>query len=168
MCFPFISFPWILYGPRVPVSLQLNPFVRPRSGSVGFFSLYCVLQCFLNFERLCFPLVRTCPESPRITCQPSLPSGRSTLRHRQDEVSCSQVAFFVSLQIKLRQLPRGTSGNKMFGARTHGFCTHQARPTCKNTGKLNNRSRETGTLRRYCRRIGCPLTCIPIVCIRIG
>ena len=136
----------------VPVSLQLNPFVRPRSGSVGFFILYCVLHCFLNFERLCFPLVRTCPESARVTCQPSLPSGRSELRRQQDEASCSQVAFSVSLQIKLCQVSRGTSGNKTVGARTHGFCTHQARPTCKNTGNVNNRSRETGAHPRYCTR----------------
>ena len=54
--------------------------------------------------------------------------------------------FMILIYFIILQLSRGASGKEFFGARTHGFCTHQARPTCKNTGKLNNRSRETGTL----------------------
>ena len=58
--------------------------------------------------------------------------------------------FIILIYLIILQLSRGASGKEFFGARTHGFCTHQARPTCKNTGKVNNRSRETGTHGRYC------------------
>ena len=58
--------------------------------------------------------------------------------------------FMILIYFIILQLSRGASGKEFFGARTHGFCTHQARPTCKNTGKVNNRSRETGTHGRYC------------------
>ena len=60
--------------------------------------------------------------------------------------------FIILIYLIILQLSRGASGKEFFGARTHGFCTHQARPTCKNTGKVNNRSRETGTHGRYCIR----------------
>ena len=61
--------------------------------------------------------------------------------------------FIILIYLIILQLSRGASGKEFFGARTHGFCTHQARPTCKNTGKVNNRSRETGTHGRYCRKV---------------
>ena len=63
--------------------------------------------------------------------------------------------FIILIYLIILQLSRGASGKEFFGARTHGFCTHQARPTCKNTGKVNNRSRETGTHGRYCIKSNC-------------
>ena len=59
------------------------------------------------------------------------------------------IYFIILIYLTMLQFSRGASGKEFFGARTHGFCTHQARPTCKNTGKVNNRSRETGTHRRH-------------------
>ena len=50
--------------------------------------------------------------------------------------------FIILIYLIILQLSRGASGKEFFGARTHGFCTHQARPTCKNTGKVNKRNQE--------------------------